>query len=370
MDASCQKSLPLQPLRVDTPQPVDRLNEPSTQIFILEKEYLELKSTVGYWRSMHGKAILREKILQQTIKELKGQIRDLRHRIFGKKSGKPYISHEDGEKESIRYIVNVKAHVRIYNRQCMKKGCCCKGVADKLTAPIPANVIPKSPYDISIWEAVLLTKFHYCQPTNRLLNQYAELGLPISPGTIAGGLKTLKKMFQPIYEALYNHQMTEDRFHNDESSWKVFETVDNKIGNRWWLWVSRSVSVVYFQIAPGRGADVPVEYFKNTQQQKIIVICDRYSAYKSLARQMPFIVLAPRTNIGCSYTDPVSTLPIYFSLPSGSEGYFLCSRIIKPAPEFAIPQVKLTTQKLRSATQTSFFSMVKRTFFNKERSWA
>jgi len=99
-------------------------------------------------------------------------------------------------------------------------------------------------------------------------------------------------MFQPVYDALYNHQMTEDRFHNDESSWKVFETVDNKIGNRWWLWVSRSVSVVYFQIAPGRGANVPVEYFKNIQQQKIIVICDRYSAYKSLARQMPSIVLA------------------------------------------------------------------------------
>ena len=315
-------------------QTIDGLDESSPQILIFEKECLELKSEAGYWRAMHGKAILREKTLQQTIKELKGQIRDLRHRIFGKKSekssakeengkpkdpkpkrprgqqpgseghglterpdlpvkeenvvfaetpicpvcGKPYISHEDGEKESIRYEVNVKAHVRIYNRQCMKKGCCCKGAPDKFTAPIPANVIPKSPYDISIWEAVLLTKFHYCQPTNRLLNQYAELGLPISPGTIAGGLKTLKKMFQPVYDALYNHQMTEDRFHNDESSWKVFETVDNKIGNRWWLWVSRSVSVVYFQIAPGRGADVPVEYFKNTQQQKIIVICDlRYS---------------------------------------------------------------------------------------------
>ena len=137
-----------------------------------------------------------------------------------------------------------------------------------------------------------MTKFHYCQPTNRLLNQYAELGLPISPGTIAGGLKTLKEKFQPVYEALYNHQMTEDRFHNDESSWKVFETVDDKVGNRWWLWVSRSVSVVYFQIAPGRGANVPVDYFKNTHQEKTIVICDRYSAYKSLAKQMDFIVLA------------------------------------------------------------------------------
>jgi transposase len=35
-----------------------------------------------------------------------------------------------------------------------------------------------------------------------------------------------------------------------------------------------------------------MEYFKNIQQQHIIVICDRFSAYKSLAKQMPFIILA------------------------------------------------------------------------------
>jgi len=174
----------------------------------------------------------------------------------------------------------------------MKKDCSCKGVPNTITAPMPPKVIAKSPYGNSIWEAVLLTKFHYCQPTNRLLNQYAELGLPISAGSITGGLKILKKLFQPVYDALYNQQMTEDRFHNDESGWKVFESVDGKIGNRWWLWVSRSASVVFFQIAPGRGADVPVKHFKNTQHQKIIVICDRFSAYKSLVKQLPFIILA------------------------------------------------------------------------------
>lgn len=345
MDASCQKMLLLKPPEINF-QAIDRLNEPSRQILIFEKEYLELKSVVGYWRAMHAKALVREKILQQTIKELEGQIRDLRHRIFGKKNenstagkdksensnpkrhrgqqpgseghglterpdlpveeeevifsetpicpecGRPYNLDEDGVKESIRYEVSVKAHVRKFNRQSMKKGCCCAGVPDKLTAPIPHNVIPKSPYGISIWEAILLTKFHYSQPTHRLLNQYGELGLPISPGTVAGGLKRLKEMFQPVYDALYRYQMTEDRFHNDESGWKVFETVGDKIGNRWWLWVSQSVSVVYFQIASGRGANIPVEHFKNIQRQKIIVICDRYSAYKSLARQMPFIILA------------------------------------------------------------------------------
>ncbi|MEA1971574.1 MAG: IS66 family transposase [Thermodesulfobacteriota bacterium] len=345
MVASCQKIPPLYTPEIND-QVIDLSVEQSPQILISEKEYLELKSAVGYWQAMHAKALVRERILQQTIKEQNGQIRDLRNRVFGKKSekkssgkdkgkskdsdskrprgqqpgskghgltqrpdlpvkeedakfqknpvcpycNKPYIPDDSKETEIIE--VEVKAHIRKIKRQCMKKGCTCKGVPNIIVAPMPPKVLPKSQYGISIWEAIVLTKFHYCQPTNRLLNQYAELGSPISPGTIAGGLKRLKKLFQPVYEALYNHQMTEDKFHNDESSWKVFENVEGKIGNRWWLWVSRSVSVVYFQIAPGRGADVPMEYFKNIKQQKIIVICDRYSAYKSLARQMPFITLA------------------------------------------------------------------------------
>ncbi|MBW2663325.1 MAG: IS66 family transposase [Deltaproteobacteria bacterium] len=327
-------------------QIIELPGERSAQILISEKEYLGLKCEVGYWQTMHSKAIEREKELKQKVSKLKGQIRDLKNRVFGKKSekkssskdgaksktssskrprgqqpgskghgrterpqlpqkeeeikfpedqicpncGKPYISDESKTTEI--FEVKVKAYTRKIIRHHMKKGCSCKGVPNTITAPMPPKIMPKSPYGISIWEAVLLTKFHYCQSTNRLVNQYAELGLPISPGTIAGGLKRLKEVFQPVYDALYSHQMTEDRFHNDESSWKVFETVTGKTGNRWWLWVSRSASVVYFQIAPGRGADVPMEYFKNIQKQKIIVICDRYSAYKSLARQLPFIILA------------------------------------------------------------------------------
>jgi len=314
------------------------------QIFISEKEYLELKCEVGFWRSLHQRAILREQNLKQIIKEREGQIRDLKSRVFGKQNErtgkdkgkikpdkskrprgqqhgskghgrtkrpdlpeqeeeanfsqapicpdccKPYILDESLEAEIIE--VQVKAYTRKIKRCVMKKSCSCTGVANTVTAPMPPKLFNRSPYGISIWEAVLLSKFQYCQPTNRLLNQYQELGLPISPGTIAGGLKKIKELFQPVYDALYNHQMTEDRFHNDESSWKVFENIEGKIGNRWWLWVSRSASVVYFQITPGRGADVPVEYFQNIKKKKVIVICDRYSAYKSLSRQLPFIILA------------------------------------------------------------------------------
>ena len=344
MQVACPIQLPFQ-----TPDNVDQVIDlpvESPYITIPKQEYLTLKREVGYWRGMYQKSVQRIKGLNKIIEENKGKIRDLKSRLFGRKTEKKKTAKKeegsqpkpskrkrgqqpgskghgrtdrpdlprteelidfpdvpqcpecgafytpDESKESEIIEVEVKAHKRVIIRSCMKKSCSCKGVLRVITAPMPAKVIPKSPYGISIWEAVLLNKFLYSQPTNRLLNQYKELGLPISAGSITGGLKVLKELFKPVYDALYNQQMTEERFHNDESSWKVFESIDNKVGNRWWLWLCRSASVVFYQIAPGRGADVPVEHFKNIENKKIIIVCDRYSAYKSLARQLSFIILA------------------------------------------------------------------------------
>ena len=63
MTASHIKSLPLYTHEISD-QVIDFPVEESRRIFILEKEYLGLKSEVGYWRAMHEKAILREKILK------------------------------------------------------------------------------------------------------------------------------------------------------------------------------------------------------------------------------------------------------------------------------------------------------------------
>jgi len=87
MDASCQKTFPHQPVGV--------VNEQPEHILVPKKEYLELKWAVGYWQTMHAKAIIREKKLKQKIKEQEGQIRDLRHRLFGKKAEKKSTKKEN-----------------------------------------------------------------------------------------------------------------------------------------------------------------------------------------------------------------------------------------------------------------------------------
>ena len=179
---------------------------------------------------MHQKALLREEGLKQEIKEKDGQIRDLKNRLFGKKSEKKTSKTEKADLKSnpdspkdkkprgqqpgseghgltdrpdlpvvdeqacfpenpvcpccgLPYTldgstgpqtqiieVEVKAYTRRIVRQTGTKTCSCKGVPQTITAPMPPKLMPKSPYGISIWTDVLLNKFHYCQPTNRLLD--------------------------------------------------------------------------------------------------------------------------------------------------------------------------------------------------------
>jgi len=139
---------------------------------------------------------------------------------------------------------------------------------------------------------VLLSKYRYGQPANRYLQDLKDLALPVSPGTVAGGLQKLAPLFEPVLEALYIQQMKENIFHNDETRWEVFEEIEGKVGTRWYLWVTRSESVIFYCIDPSRSAAVPGAHFAGLQNAIVIIICDRYSAYKKLARLADNIILA------------------------------------------------------------------------------
>ena len=93
---------------------------------------------------------------------------------------------------------------------------------------------------------------------------------------------------------LYERQMTEKLFHGDETRWAVFEEVEGKTSHRWYLWVMQSASVVYYRMAPGRGADVPKGHFAKLRKDllEVVLVCDRYRAYKSLALDCDELILA------------------------------------------------------------------------------
>jgi transposase len=80
MDASCTKKRPLDPSAIND-QILGLIAGQSPTTVIFEKDYLELKFEVGYWKALHAKAVEREQSLKDQIKILEGQIKDLKQRV-------------------------------------------------------------------------------------------------------------------------------------------------------------------------------------------------------------------------------------------------------------------------------------------------
>lgn len=320
-------------------------------VVLTKQGYIKLVHQINYWQALHAQA--KKKIIQLEQENLrqKGKIKDLQNRLFGKHSekgsspssnqikpdgtskrsrgqqpnstghgrtrrpdlhivnevidlaehdkhcaqcGLPYIANPALDEVSEMIEVEVKAYARRYHRRAYQPNpaCCCKGNPAIITASAPARLIPRSSYDASFWVEILLKKFQYGQPVNRLIQDMTDQGLPVSAGTVAGGLQRIAPLFTPIMEALYCQQMTEKLFHNDETRWEVFVETEGKKGSRWYLWVTRSPSVVYYCIDPSRSTAVPGAHFAGLQSDRVIIVCDRYSAYKKLARLSDTILLA------------------------------------------------------------------------------
>ena len=314
---------------------------------LTQQEYVELKWQAHYWKAQHARALDRAAAWKREAEKWQARVRDLKQRLYGKKSerssvvtalhkpkpsrprghqrgvpghgrtehshlavveeerdltaaekrcsvcGKSFLPFPKTEDSTIVEI-QVRAHIRKIQRRQYLKGCDCEGRRGIITAPAAARLIPKSSLGVSVWTSVLLDKYLYSRPTHRLCQDLAHQGLAIAQGTLTGGLKKLCALFEPLVAAMYEQQMTEQRFHADETRWEVFEEVEGKVGHRWYLWITQSASVVYYRMAPSRAAAVPKAHFAplGTEIQEVILVCDRYVAYKCLAEDNVVIVLA------------------------------------------------------------------------------
>ncbi len=319
-------------------------------IQLTQAEHIELKWNGNYWKRQHEHLKKQNEELKQALELAHAKIRDLEQRLYGKKSEKgttrrdtpaddrsascrsrgqqkgsqghgrtprpdlPVVEEERdvaaedkeccicgkaygllAQTEDSRIIeVQVKAHVRLIRRKMYTQACECDGVPGLITAPPAPRLMPKSAAGISIWAEVLLNKFLFSRAMYNLCTDYSYRGLPLAPGTLTGGLKRMTPLFNPLIAQLVEKQLTEALFHNDETGWKVFEAIDGKVGYRWYLWVTQSPSVVYYAMAPSRSGDIPIDHFSGLDKrlEQVIVVCDRYSGYKRLARENAVILLA------------------------------------------------------------------------------
>ena len=309
----------------------------------LRRENAEFRQQVGYWKSRHADAVQRLAKLEAEAEQLRGENRKLQDRLFGRKTektgrdrsnqlypdgqgntpgrkprgqrkdrpGPPRRDHshlpvneefrdvpEDqricpdcglpytlcGSEDSEQIEIEVRAHRRRIRRRRYKRPCNCPagGAPRTITAPAAPKLIPKALLGISVWIEILLSKFFSHQPIERLLSQWRLLGLNVAAGTVNSGLQRLEPMFAPLYEALRNRNAQSAFAQADETRWMVFIDHEGKTGYRWWLWVFVGTDTVAFVLDPSRSHEVPEGHFP--PDAKLVLMVDRYSAYKAMSQ--------------------------------------------------------------------------------------
>lgn len=304
----------------------------------LRRENAELRCELGYWKSMHARAVDRNTKLQAELDQAKAEIRQLKAERFGKQSekqsatdrsndlddprnpstpkkkrgqqpGRPApkrrdYSHLSAREELIDLAEGAKicdccgkpladlgysddceqieietiVYRRVTRRKRYRQTCDCSGQPRTVIAPLPPKVLPKSIYGTSMWMHLLLEKFHLQRPMHRVIDQLRLLGLSLAPGTIADGLKRIEPLFTPIYDGIRARHLLSAYFHADETRWKVFVEKAGKTGRLWWLWLFAGEDTVVYVLDPSRSHDVPQSHFGDAVQGVLMV--DRYIAYK------------------------------------------------------------------------------------------
>jgi transposase len=307
----------------------------------LERENLEFRQQVGYWKSRHRDALGRITALEQKVGQLEGEKRQLQADLFGRRSeaqpgtdrsndlddprddsqktkrkrgqqpgnpgpkrrdysqlpvreelvelpaercvcpccGLPLLRLSDTE-DSEQIEIEVSAYRRMIHRRRYRRTCTCDGPLT-LTTPPPPKLIPKGRYGISVWVEILLDKYFSYRPTERLLASLRLIGLDLAPGTVTDGLKQLEVLLRPIDEALKARNSRGDLHQGDETRWRVFIALDGKQGYGWWLWVVLGSDTVIYLLDASRSHTVPEGHFR--AESRGVLVVDRYSAYKAMS---------------------------------------------------------------------------------------
>ena len=164
-----------------------------------------------------------------------------------------------------------------------KKTCKCPGTPAIVTAAGPPK-LPQSMFSVEFIVFMLIAKYHFQMPVNRLRKQLELEGLSVSQGTITEVFKRIAKLVEPLRGKLEEAVSNAHRWQMDETRWKVFAEEEGKQGNNWWLWVTVTDQVNLFTLDPSRSAEVPKRLLKDSLPG--VLTSDRYSVYHSMGEKV------------------------------------------------------------------------------------
>ena len=195
--------------------------------------------------------------------------------------GKPYAAV--GAEESALVEIEVKAHRRVIRRGRWRRTRDCAASPAEVSAPPAPRLFPNTSYGTSVWSRVLYERHACLRPAHRVAAWLGDQGLPVAAGTLADAVPRFAPLFEPLGEAILAHQTAAALRHADETTWRVQALRAEGRSARAWLWISVGGDAAYFHVDPSRGAEAARTLLGELRPGTVIV-CDRYGAYKKLAR--------------------------------------------------------------------------------------
>ncbi len=204
--------------------------------------------------------------------------------------GRPY--RRNGAAVSDRIEIEVKAHVRRIRRPRYRAACECARrpgqAVPEVLAPLEPTLFRGSGYGLSVWVAFLMQVDWQRHPARAFEREWAEFGVRLPAATLLGHVPDLLTWFEPLAEAIGVHQQQARVVHGDETSWVVHVRAEADANPRCWLWACLSRDAVLFRVDPSRSAVAAGQLFGALgRDRRVVLVCDRYSAYVKLAREHP-----------------------------------------------------------------------------------
>jgi transposase len=184
--------------------------------------------------------------------------------------------------------------IRIVHRRLRyRRACSCPGPRT-VTAPPAPNPIPKGKFTAAFCARLLYLKFVLGLPVTRIVRMLAAEGLAVSEGTLAGVLKSLAGLLEPVETAIRARNTAATHIHADETTWRVYEQTEDSTGHKWWLWVFIAEDTVVFRMDATRSNQVLDTQFGITAADRkagalpggrqLVMSSDFFVVYQSLAR--------------------------------------------------------------------------------------
>ena len=197
--------------------------------------------------------------------------------------GKPYVAN--GARVSRIVEIEVSAYKRVIHRSRWRRGCGCASSPVEVSAPPAPRLFAGTSFGTSVWARFLFERYACFRPLNRVAAWFSDQGLAVSAGTLGDSTHRFTPLFEPVAAAILTRQNDAALRHGDETTWRIQSLREQGRSSRAWLWASLSSNAVYFHVSPSRSADVAMKLFGAAGSHTVLV-CDRYSAYKKLAREL------------------------------------------------------------------------------------